>query len=148
MFDEELNSFLIKFQEVTEEVINDNEEDNGKHKDNAEEASTKTDAIQASFDCEICDFKSNRVTGLRIHMTKKHALIEQIDGNTTLPVDEDKADEELEYFLQTGYLKNPEVKAENGQDLWLYIKHQIRKCKLSNKDQEEEFRILRANNDY
>ena len=59
-------------------------------------------------------------------MTKKHALIEQIDGNTTLPVDEDKADEELEYFLQTGYLKNPEVKAENGQDLWLYSTWQKR----------------------
>ena len=81
-------------------------------------------------------------------MTKKHALIEQIDGNTTLPVDEDKADEEFEYFLQTGYMKNPEVKAANGQHLWLYIGHQIRTCKLSDEDQEEEFRILRANNDY
>ena len=58
---------------------------------NAEEASK----VDNDFSCEICDFHSNRRTGLQVHMSRKHALIEQIDGNTTLPVDDDKADEEL-----------------------------------------------------
>merc|ERR1712126_294067 len=38
-------------------------------------------AEEATFGCEICDFRSNTENGLNIHMSKKHARIEQIDGN-------------------------------------------------------------------
>ena len=45
------------------------------------------------FNCEICDFKSNTAKGLRIHMSRIHAKIEQLDGNTSLPM-EDQFDED------------------------------------------------------
>ena len=34
-----------------------------------------------NFHCDICDFKSNWANGLRTHMTRKHASIEQLDGS-------------------------------------------------------------------
>ena len=36
----------------------------------------------------MCDFVSNWQNGLQIHLSRKHANIEQIDGNVSL-VDED-----------------------------------------------------------
>ena len=42
---------------------------------------------QVSFQCIFCDFKSNWSNGFEIHMSKKHAFIEQLDGNSS--VDED-----------------------------------------------------------
>ena len=33
--------------------------------------------------CEICDFKTDKKNGLLMHMRKKHATIEQLDGNNT-----------------------------------------------------------------
>ena len=32
------------------------------------------------FKCELCDFVSNKATGLNIHMSRKHTTIEQLDG--------------------------------------------------------------------
>ena len=40
--------------------------------------------VSDEFRCEICDFTTNRRKELHIHISKKHAKIEQLDGNTTL----------------------------------------------------------------
>ena len=41
-----------------------------------------------NFSSLICDFPNNWESRLHIHMTKKHANIEQVDGNETL-IDDD-----------------------------------------------------------
>ena len=41
-------------------------------------------AEQASFECELCAFVSNRKSGVAVNMTRNHPNIEQLDGNTTL----------------------------------------------------------------
>ena len=78
------------------------------------ERNGKKDAVQASFDCEICDFKSNRESGLKIHMSKKHATIEQLDGNTEEVLQEldSDCDDQIEHYLRTGEI------AETNIQLW------------------------------
>ena len=44
-------------------------------------------AEQADFPCHICDFRSTWANGLSIHMTRKHANIEQLDGSTSVSED-------------------------------------------------------------
>ena len=41
-----------------------------------------------NYHCEICDFKSNWTNGLKIHMSRRHSKIEQIDGNYDSEEDE------------------------------------------------------------
>ena len=84
----------------------------------------------------------NRATGLQVHMSRKHATIEQLDGNTSLPFDEnekvivlrpdmsEEVDEEIEHFLQYGFIRNPSVR-NYGRKLWLCIGDEMRKCGLS-----------------
>ena len=47
---------------------------------NNDNADTKeTEVVQpAEHDCEICDFVSNKESGVRIHMLKKHVTIQQL----------------------------------------------------------------------
>ena len=46
------------------------------------------DQAKTTFPCLMCDFVSNWENGLQIHLTRKHANIEQIDGNTTIVRDQ------------------------------------------------------------
>ena len=78
---------------------------------NAAEANTEQssdaskEAVEASseYACEICDFKSNKESGLNIHMSRKHPVLEQIDGNTEDFEDfETEFDNEIEEYLSTG----------------------------------------------
>ena len=46
------------------------------------------------FGCYLCDFKSNWKNGLTIHLTRKHAEIEQLDGNAT---DNDEPKQDKQY---------------------------------------------------
>ena len=120
---------------VAEEVATDTKEKS------AAEATT-IENVAKDFRCEICDFKSNRATGLQVHMSRKHATIEQLDGNTSLPFDEnekvivlrpdmsEEVDEEIEHFLQYGFIRNPSVR-NYGRKLWLCIGDEMRKCGLS-----------------
>ena len=57
-----------------------------------------------NFPCPICDFVSSWANGLQIHMTKKHANIEQVDGNDTVLEDEDDKYTETEHYWKTGRL--------------------------------------------
>ena len=123
---------------VAEEVATDTKEKS------AAEATT-IENVAKDFRCEICDFKSNRATGLQVHMSRKHATIEQLDGNTSLPYDVgDKVDEEVEFFLQNGYIRDPSVKVPPyGQELWLYIGDIMRKCGLSWEVRQEEYKLMK-----
>ena len=76
-------------------VATNSTEENAVKVTTTEKNAAEAPKVDNDFSCEICDFQSNRRTGLQVHMSRKHALIEQIDGNTTLLVDDDKADEEL-----------------------------------------------------
>ena len=44
------------------------------------------EAAASAFKCEICDFETKKESGLRIHMSKKHAVIEQLHGNVEIDV--------------------------------------------------------------
>ena len=65
--------------------------------------------------CELCDFVSNRESGYKIHMSRKHATIEQLDGNIEDVNDSkysdemwskelEENDEFIENYLMTGEL--------------------------------------------
>ena len=54
------------------------------------------------FRCEICDFRSNKANGLRIHMSRKHARIEQLDGNTSLPSQDQIDEDTAQYLIELG----------------------------------------------
>ena len=48
-------------------------------KDNDNADTKETEVVQpAEHDCEICDFVSNKESGVRIHMLKKHVTIQQL----------------------------------------------------------------------
>ena len=68
----------------TEEVIVDSNEDN----DDTEEVTATI------YICKICNFVSNKESGLNIHMSKKHAKIEQLEGN----VENSESDEESDNY--------------------------------------------------
>ena len=61
---------------------------------------------QLSFQCIFCDFKSSWSNGLEIHMSRKHATIEQLDGNSS--VDEDSMSDEkydnTKHYWEKGWL--------------------------------------------
>ena len=72
----------------------------------AEEDNTKT-TEKVEYSCELCDFKSNWENGLRIHMTRKHSQIEQLDGNLSVVNEELYEDEkyaDTEKYWKTGIL--------------------------------------------
>ena len=77
-------------------------------------------------------------------MSRKHATIEQLDGNTSLPYDADeKVDEEVEHFLQYGFLRDPSFRVPpSGQQLWLYINGEMRKCGLSMEERHAEWELM------
>ena len=109
---------------------------------NAAEA-TSNDKVATDFRCEICDFKSNRSTGLQVHMSRKHATIEQLDGNTSLPYEvNEKVDDKVEHFLQYGFLRDPSVRVR-GQQLWLYIADEMQKCGLSFEERQAEYQLMK-----
>ena len=89
-------------------------------------------------------FQSNRRTGLQVHMSRKHATIEQLDGNTSLSNDVDEiVDEEVEHFLQYGFLRDPCFRVPpSGQQLWLYINGEMRKCGLSMEERHVEWELM------
>ena len=72
-------------------------------------------ASETQFMCELCDFVSNRESGYKIHMSRKHATIEQLDVNIEDVNDSkysdemwskelEENDEFIENYLMTGEL--------------------------------------------
>jgi hypothetical protein len=115
----ERRALARKEAEEAEDKTNVEEEENVEEAENAkqeaEEASDVTAAgkaceasevsaeqVRTIFPCLICDFVSNWESGLLIHMTKKHSMIEQLDGNADLPEDDNFAD--TAHYWKTGRL--------------------------------------------
>ena len=48
--------------------------------------------VKEIFCCDICDFCSNWENGLAIHMTRKHAKIDQLDGSSSIKEESDEND--------------------------------------------------------
>ena len=69
------------------------------------QAAAAAASARNDFPCLICDFESNWENGLKVHMTKKHLKVEQIDGNATLD-DSEEDDKYLEtcHYWKTGRL--------------------------------------------
>ena len=44
---------------------------------------SEAEDVSEFFEYILCDFRSNWNNGLKIHITRKHGKIEQLDGNTT-----------------------------------------------------------------
>ena len=58
------------------------------------------------FECILCDFHSNWENGVKIHMSRKHGNIEQLEGNIEIE-DENSIDEEYErteHYWEKGWL--------------------------------------------
>ena len=64
-----------------------------------EENINKAEQAREDFSCDICDFKSNWENGLAIHISRKHAKLEQVDGSTS--ISEDFEDNENEKYSST-----------------------------------------------
>ena len=54
---------------------------------------------ESDFQCDLCDFRSNWENGLNIHLARKHANIEQLDGGN------DAITEDIEYERTKHYWK-------------------------------------------
>ena len=55
------------------------------------------------FDCDLCDFSSSWENGLKVHMSRKHSKIEQLDGT----VDGDGYDQDYDgskHYWAKGWL--------------------------------------------
>ena len=57
-----------------------------------EESVDEAEQAREEFSCPICDFVSNWENGLGIHMTKKHANLEQLDGGSSISEDAEESD--------------------------------------------------------
>ena len=53
-------------------------------------------------------------------------------------------DEEIEHFLQYGFIRDPSVR-HYGQQLWLCIGDEMSKCGLSWEDKQAEFNLMKKN---
>ena len=108
--------------------------DNTKSKDvtATEEVTNKSTAAVVTFEesseakvdnCELCDFKTDRKNGLIIHMRRKHAKMEQLDGNDSFE-DESDDDYEINNFYEEieCYLKTGEIKWKHSDPDWGNIK--------------------------
>ena len=58
-----------------------------------------------TFDCELCEFKSNWKNGLSIHMSRKHDKIEQLDGSNDALNDKDEDEYKgSKHYWKSGWL--------------------------------------------
>ena len=117
--------------------------------------SSQREAAQATFDCELCDFVSNRKNGVAVHMNRKHQNIEQLDGNTTFSEPRmnhfmyrkygahvlEEIDQEVENFL-----KNESNVGEVNLETWEEIIEEIKMCKvlILSEKKEEIWKVIEA----
>ena len=88
------------------------------------------------FKCELCDFVSNHERGLNIHMSRKHTMIEQLDGVADEVQQEAEIESEEESdnwdpstdpnyeqrtFLTRPYFENGKIDFRNGTIVGRYV---------------------------
>ena len=49
-----------------------------------DEKESNAEKVTDNFQCDLCEFESNWAKGLRIHKTRMHVNVEQLDGNTSI----------------------------------------------------------------
>ena len=69
-----------------------------------EDPTEEAEQADEEFPCQICDFVSNWQNGLKVHMTRKHENIAQVDGNTDSDDFGDKEYLETDRYWKTGIL--------------------------------------------
>jgi hypothetical protein len=78
------------------------EQDDLTDKSEDDHISNTAEQAEGNFACDICDFKSNWKNGLSVHISRKHAQMEQLDGGNSvsddLDDDEDKYMKTIEYW--------------------------------------------------
>ena len=72
------------------------------NKNSESEIETTENAVKA-FSCDLCDFSSNWENGLKVHMTRKHAKLDQLDGNISF-VSDDEEYSRTKLYWKTGRL--------------------------------------------
>ena len=82
--------------EVTEEIIEVNPV--------AEKATDNKEESLEKFECTICDFQSNWDNGLKVHMSRMHSRIEQLDGNADNNLEEDENYAGSKHYWMKGWL--------------------------------------------
>ena len=108
----------------------------------SEEMENLNSAEQANieFPCDICDFKSNRANGLKIHMTRKHQRMEQLDGSNSIS---DDLEEDDKFCKTIQYWK--EGKLGTIFQAYLDVLDIIDKSELTDKSKDDEkARVLEA----
>ena len=57
-------------------------------------------------------------------------------------------EEDVESYLQSGYMRDPHYMGPRGMKLWLFIQHEIIRCKpeLSYEEKLEEYELMRRLN--
>ena len=97
----------------------------------------QAEQAENTFNCDLCDFNSKWKNGLRIHMTKKHSKIEQLDGHSEMEIGNDKYSSTKHYW-KTGYLGTM-------YQSYLDAKEVIDESDLNPDDKEKEMlRLLEA----
>ena len=110
---------IAKAKDVSEDAIQAAVEATEKVTNDEQETAEDSEAQATSYKCELCDFQSNRESGLRIHMGRKHKTIVQLDG---LNDDLDDSDEEIEHDIEL-YLKTGNFHGIKGplQAVWMDV---------------------------
>ena len=105
----------------------------------AEEVTGNTEQTESDlkFDCELCDFQSNWINGLSIHMAKKHSKLDQLDGNFD-ENDDDENYKRTKHYWKTGFLGS-------GYQCFLDAEKLIEESDFDDADKEkEQIKLLEA----
>ena len=57
-----------------------------------------------TFECFLCDFKSNWENGLKVHIARKHEKIEQLDGISDIEHLNDEKYDNTKHYWKRGWL--------------------------------------------
>ena len=109
----------------------------------SETKDNENEAVKAkeNFECLECGFKSNWENGLKIHLTRKHTKIEQVDGST---MDSDDETYEDDKYLTTKFYWE-KGKLGTGYQVFMDANDIIDQSELSKDDKEKEkLRVLEA----
>ena len=128
---------------VAENVIKakENETENNQDENEAEKA-------EVLFKCFICDFHSTWENGLKIHLSRKHSKLEQVDGCDDSDIEsvknlhDDEKYERSEHYWKTG-------KIGIAYHVFLDANSIVEESNLSNEEKEiERIKILESRKDF
>ena len=102
---EEISEVTQVAVKATEQVREEVTEEISEGRQVAEKAAdTNAEKSPESFECYICDFKSNWENGLQVHMSRIHNRIEQLDGNADDNLEGDENYEGSKHYWMKGWL--------------------------------------------